>query len=169
MGEESATDVHRHHQHYQPCAQQHDHPVHYIADTVSGGCTINSSVFESLLRVAPGCTLHPIIIWSTRPAFALPLAPHISAPPSTCTTDVVGQTQSTCSGFYKVEICQVPLNRRRLRDDEELAYQVIELRGLQVLSNWPHNQRSPHNDVCLFILLIFLLVPFYLRNYHEKS
>ena len=44
---------------------------------------------------------------------------------------MVGQTQSTCFGFYKVKICQVPLNRRRLRDDvsdtdEELAHQVIE-------------------------------------------
>ena len=131
MDEEAATDVPRHHQHHQPRAQQHDHPAHYYSDIVSGGCTSNSSVLESPLRVALGCTLHPKIISSTRPAFALPPAPHISAPPSTCTTDVVGQTQSTCSGFYKVKICQVPLNRKHLRDDvsntdEELANQVIQ-------------------------------------------
>ena len=131
MGEEAATDVHRHPQHHQPRAQQHDHPAHYYSDIVSGGCTSNSSVFESPLRVAPGCTLHPKIISSSRPTFALPPAPHISPPPSMCTTHVVGQTQSTCSGFYKVKKCDVPLNRKRLRDDvsdtdEELAHQVIE-------------------------------------------
>ena len=88
-------------------------------------------MLESPLRVAHWRTLHPKIILSTRLAFALPPAPHISAPPSTCTTDVVGQTQSTCFGFYKVKKCEVPLNRKRLRDDvsdtdEELAHQVIE-------------------------------------------
>ena len=94
-------------------------------------------MLESPLRVAHGCSLHPQIISSTRPAFALPPALHISATtPSTtgvrtCTTDVVSHTQSTCSGFYKVKKCEVPLNRKRLRDDvsdtdEELAHQVIE-------------------------------------------
>ena len=93
-------------------------------------------MLESPLRVAHGCTLHPEIRSLTRPAFVLPPAPHISAPPSTtgvrtCTTDVVSHTQSICSGFYKIKKCQVPLNRKRLRDDvsdtdEELAHQVIE-------------------------------------------
>ena len=131
MGEEAATDVHRHHQHHQPSTQQHDHPAPYFSDILSGGCTSSNSMLKSPLHVPPGCTVHPKIISSSRPAFALPLPPHISPPPSMCTTHVVGQTQSTCSGFYKVKKCDVPLNRKRLRDDvsdtdEELAHKVIE-------------------------------------------
>ena len=127
-------------------AQQHDHPVHSFADIVSGGCTSNSSVLESPLRVAHGCSLHPEIISSTRPAFALPPAPHISAPPSTCTTDVVGQTQSTCSGFYKVKKREVPLNRKRLRDDLVRCTKKCRALFNQMLANYDNNRGSSSSN-----------------------